>query len=235
MASSPYSTMISFSIAPILLALCLFLIPNTTADDSNLTDSPLGQQTAVGFSPSITDTDDAFGSIVYQPAIQHEADMEQLSDGLMENPKSLLIPNGENVNCADSPHAHKRWSRSSRRLSKRQQNDFCSLQDHEKLRLAPPSSKPEASDIFSGQQGKARVEKPRGSMGGPYEFIPDPLLDLKKSQLYGKSNPALCPNADMRVPVCAPYDQKFTSPSPFLVPCRFCMCFFFFWLISLPF
>lgn len=224
-ASKLYSTMVPFSIAPKkLLGLCFLLILNTSADDSNLTNPPLGQQAAAGFSPSFPD--DAFVSTVNQPVLQHEADLPRPSDGLMEITKSLLQADGENVNCAaDSPHAHKRLSRSSRRLSKRQQNDFCSLQDH---KLAPPSSEPRASDIPAGQQDKARIERLRGSMGGPNEFIPDPMLDYKESQLYGKANSALCPNVDLRVPVCTPYDQKFTSPAPFLVPSRFCMCIFFF-------
>lgn len=197
---------------------------NTSADDSNLTNPPLGQQAAAGFSPSFPD--DAFVSTVNQPVLQHEADLPRPSDGLMEITKSLLQADGENVNCAaDSPHAHKRLSRSSRRLSKRQQNDFCSLQDP---KLAPPPSEPRASDIPAGQQDKARIERPRGSMGGPNEFIPDPMLDYKESQLYGKANSALCPNVDLRVPVCTPYDQKFTSPAPILVPSRFCMCILFF-------
>lgn len=230
-----YSTMISFSIAPTaLLALCLLLILNTSADDSNLTDPPLGQQAAAGFnSPSFTD--DAFASTVNQPVLQQEADLPRLSDGLMENTKSLPQTDGENVNCAaGSPHTHKRLSRSSRRLSKRQKKDFCSFQ-HPKL--APPSSKPGASNIPARQHDKTGVGRPRESMGGPNEFIPDPMLDFKQSQLYGKPNSALCPNPNMRVPVCTPYDQQLKSPAPFLVPSRFCMCIFFIYIylyISLP-
>ena len=219
--------MISFSIAPTkLLALCLLLICNTSADDSNLTDPPLGQQVAVGFSPSFTD--DAFAPTVNQPVLQHETDLSRFSDGRMENTKSLLQTDGEIVSCAaGSPRAHKRMSRSSRRLSKRQQNDFCSLQDHEKLNLAPPSVKPGASDVPVGQQDKVGNEDPQGSRGGPNEFIPDPMQDFKERQLYGKVNSALCPNLDMRVPVCTPYDQKFTSPAPILIPSRFCMYIIF--------
>lgn len=226
--------MISFSIAPRkLLALCLLLILST-ADDFNLTDPPLGQQAAVGFSPTITD--DAIGSIVIRPAIQNEVALPPLSDGLMENTKSSHKTDGENVNCAaGSPHAHKRLSRSSRRIRKRHKNDFCSLQDHEKLKLAPPLPKPGASDIPAGQQGKAGVERTQGSMGESDEFFLDPMLDLKESQLYGKPNSELCPNLDMRVPVCTPYDQKITSPAPFLAPSRFCMCFFFLLLYPSPF
>lgn len=233
-----YSTMIPFSIAPKLLVLCLLLILHTVADDSNLTDPPLGQQAAVGFSPSVTDDDDAFGSIVNQPVIQNEADLPGLSDGLMETPKSLLLTDAENVGCAaGSPHAQKKLRRSSslRRLSKRQRNDFCSPQDHENLRLEPPSSKPGANDIPAGQQGKAGVERPRGSMEGQNEFIPDPMLSLKKNQLYGKPNSAICPSATMGVPVCTPYDQQFTSPADFLVPCRFCMCFYYFFFYYISF
>lgn len=203
--------MISFSTT--LLALYLLLILNTSADDSNLTDPPFGQQGAVGFnSPSFTD--DAIASTVNQPVLQHEADLPQLSDRLTENTKSLHETDGEKVNCAaDSPQ------RSSRRLRKRQQNDFCSLQHHENHKLAPPSVKPGAG-----------VERPRGSMGGPNEFIPDPMLDFKQSQLYGIPNSDLCPIPDMRVPMCTPYDQQFTSPAPFLVPSRFCMCIFFLYI-----
>lgn len=227
--SKLYSTMISFSIAPTtLLALCLLLILNTSADDSNLTDPPLGQQAAAGFnSPSFTD--DAFASTVNQPVLQQESDLPRLSDRLMENTKSLHQTDGENVNCAaGSPHAHKRLSRSSRRLGKRQKNDFCSFQHHEKPKLVPPpSSNPGASNIPARQQDKTGVGRPRGSMGGPNEFIPDPMLNFKQSQLYGKPNSALCPNPVMTVPVCTPYDQQLTSPAPFLVPSRFCMCIFF--------
>lgn len=219
--------MISFSNAPTtLLALCLLLILNTSADDSNLTDPPFGHQAAIGFSPS--STDDAFASTLNQPVLQHEADMPRLSDGLMGNTKSLYQTDGENVNCAaDSPHALKRSSRSSRRLSKRQQHDFCSFPRHGKPQLEPPPSKPGDSNIPAGEQDKAGVERPRGSMGGPNEFVPDPMLNLKESQLYGKPNSALCPTPDRRVPMCTPYDQQLTSPAPFLVPSRFCMCTFF--------
>lgn len=217
--------MISFSIAPKLLALCLLLILSITADDSILTDPPLGQQAAVGLSPSVTDTDDA---IMNQPVIQNEADLQRLSGGLTENTKSLLLSDGENVNCADSPHAHRRVSWSSQRFRKRQQNEFCSPRDEQKLRLVPPSYKPGASDIPAGPQDKTGFERSRGSMGGANEFTPDPLPNMKETQLYGKPNRAMCPNADMRVPVCSPFDQKFSSPASFLVPCRFCTCFLFF-------
>lgn len=224
--------MISFSIAPKLLALYLLLILSITADDSIFTDPPLGQQAAVGFSPSVTDTDDA---IMNQPVIQNEADLQRLSGGLTENTKSFLLSDGETVNCADSPHAHKRLSRSSEPFSKRQQNDFCSPRDDEKLRLVPPSYKPGASDIPAGPQDDTGFQRSRGSMGGANEFFPDPLPDMKKTQRYGKPNRAMCPNTRTRVPVCSPFDQKITSPAGSLVPCRFCMCFLFFFVNFSPF
>lgn len=212
--------MISFSIAPKLLALCFLLILYTSADDSDLTDPPLAQKTAAGFSPSLSDG--ALGSVGNQPIIENEGSLGQLSDTLIETPKSLLLTDSESTNCAGSPDVpHKRSRRSSRGLGKRQQHDFCSVQDPEKLKLAPPSE-PRADDIPAGQQGKAGIGRPRGSMGGPDGFIPDPMLNLKESQLYGNPNPALCPNGNMNVPVCTPYDQKFTSPAPILVPSRFC-------------
>lgn len=60
-ASKLYSTIIFFSIAPTtLLALCLPLILNISADDSNLTNSPFGQEAAaVGFN-LVFFSDDAF-------------------------------------------------------------------------------------------------------------------------------------------------------------------------------
>lgn len=217
--------MISFSSAPTkLVALCLLLICNASAGDSDLTDLPLGQQVAIDLSPSFTD--DAFAPSVNQPVLLQETNLPRFSDGLMENTKSLLQTDGEIVSCAvgSSPRIHKRLSRSqSRRLSKRQQNDFCSVQDHEKLKLAPPSPKPGASDTPVGQQDKVGNGGPQGSMGGPNEFIPDPMLDYKEIQLYGKVNPAMCPNLDKSVPVCTPYDQNLPSPAPILIPSRFCM------------
>ena len=214
--------MISFSITPKLLALCFLLTLNTSADDSDLTDSPLAQKDPLNFSPSLSD--DGFGSIGNQPVIQNEASLQQLSDRLVETPKPPPLTDSDNFNCAGSPHTRKMLRRSWRRLSKRQQHDFCSVQDHEKLNLESPSE-PGADDSPAGQQGKDGIGRPRDSTGEPNEFIPDPMLDLHDSQLYGKPNPSLCPDADRSVPMCSPYDQRLTSPTIFLVPSRFCKCF----------
>ncbi|MCJ1346610.1 hypothetical protein MMC31_004828 [Peltigera leucophlebia] len=212
--------MISFSITPKLIALCFLLILNTSADDPDLIDDPLlAQKAAVDFSPSLSD--DAFGLVGNPQVIENEASLQQISDWLLEDPKSLLLTDSESVSCAGSPHTHKMSRRSWRQLSPRQQHDFCSVQDYEKPRLTPPS-KPGADDIPAGQQDKAVTGRPRGSIGGPNEFLPDPMLNLKDSQLYGKPNPALCPNVVQRVPLCTPYDQKLTSPASVLVPSRFC-------------
>lgn len=214
--------MISFSITPKLLALCFLLTLNTSADNSDLTDSALAQKDPLIFSPSLSD--DGFGSIGNQPVIQNGASLQQLSDRLIETPKPPPLTDSDSFDCASSPHTRKMLRRSWRRLSKRQQHDFCSVQDHEKLKPASPSE-PGADDISAGQQGKAGIGRPRDSMGGPNEFVPDPMQDLDYSQLYGNPNPSLCPDADRRVPMCSPYDQKLTSPTLFLVPSRFCKCF----------
>lgn len=214
--------MISFSITPKLLALSFLLILSTSADDSDLTDSPLAQKAPLNSPLSLSD--DGFGSIGNQPVIQNEASSQQLSDRLIETPEPPPLTESNSFNCAGSPHSRKMLRRSWRRLSKRQQHDFCSVEDHEKLKLASPSE-PGADDIPAGQQGNAGIGRPRGSTWEPNESIPDPIQSLDDSQLYGKANPSLCPDASRRVPMCAPYDQKVTSPARFLVPSRFCKCF----------
>lgn len=212
------------SITPKLLALCFLLTPNTSADNSDNSDnsdSALAQKDPLNFSPSLSD--DGFGSIGNQPVIQNGASLQQLSDRLIETPKPPPLTGSDSFDCASSPHTRKMLRRSWRRPSKRQQDDFCSVQDHEKLKPASPSE-PGADDIPAGQQGKAGIGRPRDSMGGANEFVPDPMQDLDYSQLFGNLNPSLCPNADRMVPMCSPYDQKLTSPTLFLVPSRFCKC-----------
>lgn len=215
--------MISFSFSAKLLALCFLLTLSTSADLSYLTDSPVTQKDPLNFSPSLL-SDDGFGSIGNQPVIQNEASLQQLSDRLLETPKPPPLADSDSFSCAGSPHTRKILRRSWRRLRKRQKHDFCPVQDHEKLKLDSPSE-PGADGIPAEQQGKAGIGRPRDSMGDPNEFIPDPILDLNDSQLYGKPNPSLCPNADRSMPMCSPYDQKLTSPAVFLVPSRFCKYF----------
>lgn len=215
--------MVAFPVATKLVVLFLLLIFNTSADDSDLIDPLLAQKAAIDFSPSLSD--DAFASIRSQPITTNEASLQQLSDRLLEVPKPLLLTDSESDNCAGSQHTHKMPRRRSwRRLSERQQHDFCSVEDYQKPRVTRPS-KTGAGNIPAGQLGKAGIGRPRATIGGPDEILPDPMLDLKDSQLYGKPNSALCPDVDRKVPVCTPYDQKLTSPAPILVPSRFCKCF----------
>lgn len=219
------STMISYSTTSKLLALCFLLILNTVAVDFELTDSALAQDAPVDFSSSVSD--DAFGSIGNQPVIKTEVGLQKLPDMLMETSKSLLLTDGEEANCANPSPAHKTSRRSSRRIRKRLRQDFCSPQDHEKLRPARPS-KPETNGTPAGQGGKAGVERPQGSIGGSNEFIHDPILNLEETRLFGEPNQALCPDMDKKVPVCTPYDQELRSPASVLVPSRFCTSILFF-------